>query len=70
MIPYFHVLFIQRHGMISALMIYGLFEKLKRKVFEFVELLPYKQYLCRSGFSDRHFLNFSPYLETDGEKHS
>ena len=23
MIPYFHALFIQRHGMISALMIYG-----------------------------------------------
>ena len=25
MIPYFHALFIQRHGMISALMIYGRF---------------------------------------------
>ena len=26
MIPYFHALFIQRHGMISALMIYGRFD--------------------------------------------
>ena len=47
-----------------------LFENRKRKVFEFVELLPYKQYRCRSDFPDRHFVNFSPYLETDGEKHS
>ena len=28
MIPYFHALFIQRHGMISALMIYGRTDKL------------------------------------------